>query len=162
MIPQLLLIAFATLVSEDLTCIAAGVLIAQGKLSFAEGTVACIAGIFAGDVLLFLAGRLVGGRALRWPPLARFLSPDMVKRGTNWLQRNGLVVVFLSRFTPGLRLPTYFAAGLLPTRFWTFVAYFLIASAIWTPILVGATVILGDELLRRIFANRSQTLAAFG
>ena len=161
MIPQMLLIAVATLVSEDLTCIATGVLIAQGKLGFAEGTLACIAGIFAGDILLFLAGRVVGGRALRWPPLTRFLPPEMVERGADWLRRRGLIVVFLSRFTPGLRLPTYFAAGLLQTRVSAFVTYFFAASVIWTPIVVGATVIFGEELLRRLFAHGSQTLAAF-
>jgi hypothetical protein len=71
------------------------------------------------------------------------------------------MVIFLSRFTPGLRLPTYFAAGLLPTRLSTFAAYFFAASAVWTPLVVGATAVFGDELLRRIFAHRAHTAAAF-
>jgi len=160
-IPELLLIALATLVSEDLTCIATGVLIAQGKLSFAEGTAACLGGIFGGDMLLFLAGRLVGRRALRWPPFARVLPPTQVERGASWLERRGLVVIFLSRFTPGLRLATYFAAGLLPTSLATFTIYFLLAAAVWTPILVGAASVFGGELLRGIFAQGSKTMAAF-
>jgi membrane protein DedA with SNARE-associated domain len=162
MLPQLLLIALATLASEDLTCIATGVLIAQGKLGFAEGTLACLLGIFIGDIGVFMAGRIVGMRALHRPLAARFLTAEMVEHGANWLQRRGLVVVILSRFTPGLRLPTYFAAGALPTRLSTFIAYFLVASAIWTPLLVGATAVFGAELLRAIFARGSQTLIAFG
>ncbi len=47
--PSLLLIALATLVSEDLTCIATGVLVAQGKLGFLSGTLACLLGIFFGS-----------------------------------------------------------------------------------------------------------------
>ena len=161
MIPQAVWIALATLVSEDLTCIATGVLVAQGKLSFAEGALACLAGIFGGDILLFLAGRLAGARALRWPGVRRFLTPEMVERGAAWLQQRGLAVILLSRFTPGLRLPTYFAAGLLPTQFSTFAIYFLVASVIWTPALVGATAVFGEELLRTLFSHRNQTIAAF-
>lgn len=160
-IPQLVLIALATLISEDLTCIATGVLVAQGKLSFAEGTAACIAGIFVGDALLFLTGRVIGRRALRWRLLARFLPPDRIERAAAWLQKRGLMVIFLSRFTPGLRLPTYFAAGLLPTKLSTFMTYFLVASAIWTPLVIGATGIFGEELLEGLFAHRRQSLAAF-
>src|SRR4051812_24772305 len=48
-----LLIA-ATLISEDLTCIAGGVLASQGKISLSAAIVACAVGIFIGDVLTFL------------------------------------------------------------------------------------------------------------
>jgi membrane protein DedA with SNARE-associated domain len=161
MLSMLAGLALATLLSEDLTCIAAGVLIAQGRLQFMEGTLACLAGIFAGDMMLFLAGRLVGARALEWPPLAKFLPKERVDRATVWLQKQGLIVVLLSRFTPGLRLPTYFAAGLLPTPAAAFAGHFLCAAAIWTPILVGATALLGEEALRKMFAHTSQTFIAF-
>ena len=161
MLPVLVSLALATLLSEDLTCIAAGVLIAQGRLPFVEGTFACVAGIFAGDMMLFVAGRLVGKRALEWPPLSRFLSKEGVDRATAWLQKRGLTVVLLSRFTPGLRLPTYFAAGLLPTPATAFAGHFLLAAAIWTPILIGATILMGEGFLRTVFAHASQSLAAF-
>lgn len=161
MIPQLLWIAAATFVSEDLTCIAAGVLVAQGKLSFPAGTAACLLGIVAGDMLLFLAGRLFGARALRWSPLARLVPTAMVDQGARWLQQRGMMVVLLSRFTPGLRLPTYFAAGVLPTKWLLFLTWFVIAAAIWTPLLVGAAAVFGDGLLSRIFSQGGHTLTAF-
>src|SRR4029453_18153641 len=50
-------IAVSTLISEDLTCIAAGLLIAQGQIGFGLGAFACFLGIFVGDILLFLTGR---------------------------------------------------------------------------------------------------------
>ncbi len=158
---QLLLIALSTLISEDLTCIAAGVLVAQRRLGFAQASMACLAGIFAGDVLLFLAGRFIGARALRWRLVTKFLSPQLVERGADWLQRRGLAVVILSRFTPGLRLPTYFAAGMLPTRFAAFASYFLIAAAVWTPLLVGATALFGEGFLSSLFAHHTEGLLAF-
>ena len=144
MIPfqQLLLIALGTLASEDLTLAATGVLVAQGKLSFASGVAACALGIFAGDMMLYLAGRGASWGLDRWPRLAslakRLVPQSSVQRGAAWLNQRGLVAVLLSRFTPGLRLPTYFAAGWLPTRAGPFAAYFLLAALIWTPLFVGA------------------------
>jgi hypothetical protein len=44
----LILIASATLVSEDLTCIAVGLLVAQSRLSFFAGSLAAFCGIFIG------------------------------------------------------------------------------------------------------------------
>jgi membrane protein DedA with SNARE-associated domain len=74
---QLILIALATFVSEDLTCIATGALIASGMLGFLPGVLACVAGIFFGDLLLYFAGRLLGRPIVRWKPLRRILSVTM-------------------------------------------------------------------------------------
>jgi membrane protein DedA with SNARE-associated domain len=62
-------LAVATLLTEDLTCIGAGLLVAQGALSFAPASAACFVGIFAGDMLLVLIGRTLGRQALRTAPL---------------------------------------------------------------------------------------------
>jgi len=160
-VTELLLIALATLVSEDLTCIAAGVLVAQGKLSFTAATAACLMGILAGDLLLFLAGRCIGRPALRWAPLARFIPREKVDLASAWLAQKGLIVVFASRFTPGLRLATYFAAGILRTRFGAFAAYFLLASLVWTPLLVGASALLGGPVLLQLLDRGAGATQAF-
>src|SRR5437879_4714123 len=100
MIPQFILLAAGTLASEDLTCIAAGVLIAQGKLGLTEGVLACLTGIVVGDMLLFLVGRLFGRRALKHPLISRLVSPDKVEKASLWLSERGLSAVLISRFTP--------------------------------------------------------------
>jgi membrane protein DedA with SNARE-associated domain len=139
---QLLLIALATFASEDLTCIGAGVLISQGKLAPVPGVLACLFGIFAGDMLLYIGGRLAGVRLLRRLPAER------VERASAWLNRRGAGVILASRFVPGMRLPTYLAAGFLRTRFWLFAGHFLLAAAIWTPLLVAASALLGAGVSR--------------
>src|ERR1051325_8708746 len=156
---QLFLIALATFASEDLTCIATGGLIAAGKIGFLPGTLACVAGIYLGDLLLYFAGRLIGRPILRWRPLRRLLPEDKLDPASAWLAQRGAGVVILSRFTPGLRLPTYVAAGLLKTRFWTFALYFLLAAVLWTPALVGAAVVLGKSLPHVAFAGPALLLA---
>jgi len=131
-----LLIVLATLVSEDLTCIAVGALVGQGRIGFVAGVSACVLGIYIGDLLLFLAGRWVGRRALHRAPLKWILSEQRVLRSSVWLERRGPLVIFLSRFMPGARLPTYFASGILHTSFLRFSLWFALAALLWTPILV--------------------------
>jgi membrane protein DedA with SNARE-associated domain len=159
---HLLLIGLATFVSEDLTCIATGALIASGKLGFLPGTLACVAGIFFGDLLLYFAGRLLGRPIVRWKPFRKILSEQKLDLASTWLTERGASVVILSRFTPGLRLPTYVAAGLLRTRFWTFSFYFLLAAVVWTPLLVGGSAVLGKNLPHLTYAGPALILAGAG
>ncbi len=130
------LIALSTLASEDLTCVATGVLVAQGKLPFAAGALACAFGIFAGDLLLVLAGR-----SARFPSLRRRAS------SLTFLDRHAGWKLALTRFTPGLRLPTYVSAGLRGIPIRRVVPPLLAGAAVWTPILVGMTAVAGAALV---------------
>ncbi len=149
-----LLIA-ATLISEDLTCIAAGVLVSQGKIGLAAAIIACAVGIFIGDSLTFLAGRVFGRRALKWKITRYFLTEEAVERSSHWLERQGLKTVFISRFVFGMRLPLYFGAGVLKTSFWRFALYFSLAVAVWTPIVVIATYKIGAEAVKMSLFNQN-------
>jgi membrane protein DedA with SNARE-associated domain len=154
----LLLIVVATLVSEDLTCIGVGALVAQGRVGFLFGALACFLGIFIGDVLLYLAGRGLGRPALARAPLKWLLSESAVERSAEWFARNGLSVIAVSRFVPGARLPTYFVAGALKTGFWQFTGYFALACLAWTPLLVGLSAWLGSEVVSQVFAGEAHLL----
>lgn len=130
---------FATFISEDAACLTAGALAGSGQISFALALTACFAGIFAGDCLLYWTGRIFGSRILKTGILARFVSENAVLKASVWLEKRGAAAVFFSRFITGLRLPTYLAAGFLRVSFLKFALYFLLASVIWTPVLVGST-----------------------
>lgn len=142
----LLLIMIATLISEDLTCITTGLMIARGTLGFLPGTLACFLGIFFGDLLVFVAGRTFGRAVLGRAPLSWFMSPEAVTVASQWVERKGAQLVFLTRFLPGTRLPSYFAAGMLRTSLARFTLYFFIACALWTPVLVGLCVLFGEAV----------------
>ncbi|HEX6624718.1 MAG TPA: VTT domain-containing protein [Pyrinomonadaceae bacterium] len=147
-----LLLAVSTFVSEDLTCVAAGVLAAQGRVSFAVAVGGCLLGIYVGDLLIFLAGRFLGRPAIRRAPLRWLVKPADVERSSAWFGRRGAAVVLLSRFLPGTRVATYFAAGVLDTGFRRFALYLFVAAAVWTPMLVGLSMILGAEVLESSLA----------
>ncbi|HUE95516.1 MAG TPA: DedA family protein, partial [Longimicrobiaceae bacterium] len=154
------LLALATFVSEDLTCLSAGLLAAKGSLGFLTASLACLIGIFVGDMLLFYAGRWFGMAALRRAPLRWFLDASRVEQGRAFFERRTGAMIFATRFVPGTRLPTYFAAGLTGTTPGRFARYFLLAAAVWTPLLVGASMLLGQTVLRAF--ERYEGMALWG
>lgn len=137
------LLALATLVSEDLACLAAGAFVAQGALGYAAATGACFVGILVGDLLLVAVGRWAGRQTLKRPPLRWFISADAVRRAETWFAIRGPGLIFASRFMPGTRLPTYVAAGVLRAPWRKFIVWFILACALWTPLLVGAGTLAG-------------------
>ncbi len=142
----MLLIALATLISEDLTCIGAGLMAARGIIGLPSAVTASFAGILIGDILLFLAGKYLGRPALRYPPLKWMIKDADVARSSRWFAAKGPAIIIGSRFLPGSRLPTYFSAGVLDTGFWRFTLYFSVAAALWTPLLVGLSALIGSRM----------------
>ena len=157
---ELILIALGTLASEDLACITAGVLVAQGKLGFVPAAAAALLGILGGDILLFLLGRWIGRPALQWRALPKSITEESVARASAWIAARGLRVVLIARFLPGLRLPVYFAAGVLRTDLRRFLLYFSVAALAWTPLLVGASAYFGEAALRRVISRAGGLEAA--
>lgn len=155
-----LLLALATLVSEDLACIAAGLLAARGTLSFPAAVAACLAGIFIGDLLLYLAGRTLGRAALARRPLSWLASPAAVERAAAWFSRRGAGALLIARFVPGSRLPTYVAAGVLRYPAGAFSLWLLGAAAVWTPLLVGLAAALGTAASELLATWNQVALAA--
>jgi pimeloyl-ACP methyl ester carboxylesterase/membrane protein DedA with SNARE-associated domain len=154
----LLLIAASTLVSEDLACIATGLLVSRGTIGYGPGVIACLVGIFVGDLWLFAMGRWLGRPALRHAPLRWFVKEADVERISRWFDRRGAWLILATRFVPGTRLPTYFTAGVLHARVATFLGAFLLAAALWTPLLVGASALFGDRVLTAFTAYQALAL----
>ncbi len=140
-------LALATLISEDLTCIAAGLLVSQNVLPFWPATLACLVGIVVGDILLLLLGRALRKITWKMSLLRFFVRPEAIVHGEHWIERKGPLVALISRFTPGTRLATYLAAGLLGVSLLRFSFYFLIAASLWTPILVALSASLGSVFM---------------
>ena len=146
----LLIIAAATLISEDLACIAAGLLAARSIISPLEAIVASGLGIYIGDILLYLTGYLIGLKALHHPPLKWFVSEHRVQQCRTLFERRGLGLIFMSRFLPGTRTATFLAAGLVRVDLLKLLVVFGLAVVIWTPILVLSAVLIGRQVITYI------------
>ncbi len=155
-------LAFLTLISEDLACISAGLLVAQGCLHFFAATFACFVGIYIGDLLLYALGKYVGQPLLlRKAPIKWFLKGEDITRSTQWLSQKGPIVIFISRFLPGTRFPTYVTCGLLHMNFWRFSGYFCLASSIWTPLLVSLSMVIGATASSYFYLYQQYALITF-
>ena len=139
-------LAAGTLLSEDLTSIGAGLLVRDGQLPAAAAAAACAAGVYVGDLGLWLAGRTFGPRVLALPWIAaRFDASGLERLGARLDARLGSVVL-ASRFLPGSRLPVFLAAGIFGRRPFAFAAWSLLAVLVWTPLLVLLTARFGPSL----------------
>jgi membrane protein DedA with SNARE-associated domain len=153
MVLTFLSLAFGTLVSEDLACVTAGLLIQRGQIDPSTGIIACIIGIFGGDVGLWGAGRVFGHAALAWPWIARKRQSFGDLRA--WLERHAAGAIVGSRFLPGTRLPLYVMAGFVRLPVAIFAAWAFIGALLWTPVLVLLTAKLGDAFITRLSAPTS-------
>ena len=139
-----LTLALATFISEDVTCVAAGTLIARGQLSPASGITACTIGIVAGDVGLWWLGRFATTITHVCPWTARWYRATAVRaRGSaEPLHRFAERAIVVSRFLPGTRLPLYVTAGAVGVGLCRFAAACALGAAIWTPAVILTTVAL--------------------
>ncbi len=133
----LMICGFGLPIPEDITLVAGGVI---AGLGYANVHVMCavgILGILAGDVLMFVLGRIYGERALRVRWIAYLLTPRRYALVQAKFARYGNRLMFIARFLPGLRSPIYLTAGM--TRRVSFIRFFLLdafAALISAPIWV--------------------------
>jgi membrane protein DedA with SNARE-associated domain len=147
MIALLIGLALSTLISEDLALIGAGLLAREGHVPLTPAIVACIVGVYVGDLGLWAIGRVCGSRSMRIPWLSRaFASTDVAALRSRIEMRFGPAIL-VSRFVPGSRLPMYVAMGVWGRRPLAFAIWSLVAVVVWTPLLVIATMQFGDAVV---------------
>lgn len=139
-------LAAATLVSEDATAVGAGLAVRDGHLDLLPALVACAGGIYVGDIGLWAAGRLGGRRALGWRRVRE--RAGAVQTLGSLLDRHPALAILGSRMLPGTRLPLYVAAGATGMRPGAFFLWTFIAVLLWTPLIVGLGVLLGEAVAR--------------
>jgi membrane protein DedA with SNARE-associated domain len=145
---QVAVIILATFASEDLTCIAVGVLIGSKQLDAVIGLSGCFLGIFVGDLGLWLIGYLVGLGLLRLPLVERLFPTARSKELRRWLDERGAMALIAARFLPGARLPLYFASGLFGLSLRRFAYWTFLAALLWTPALVILAALLGETIVQ--------------
>lgn len=153
-----LIIILSTFVTEDLTCIGTGLMIARGLIGFYPGVIACLVGIFVGDILVYLSGKYLAASSLHKAPLKWFISEKDIKKSYQWFKAKGPAIIIASRFIPGSRFPTYFSAGAIRASFKMFILYFGVASLLWTPALVGLSVLLGNQMIDYFYLYQEYAL----
>jgi membrane protein DedA with SNARE-associated domain len=139
---QWVVIVVGTFILEDVAVITAAILAAEGSLSIGVAVPALYCGIALGDMGLYLIGHLSDRLHRAFP----FISQHRLAKAQAYLHQRAIAAVVVSRFVPGMRLPTYFAAGFLHLPFLRFMTLVLLATAAWTALLFSASYVLGDAM----------------
>ncbi len=154
---QGLAIVAGTFILEDGATVASAMAVQDGHVAAPVALMALYVGIVLGDMGLYGLGRLAS--ALPW---ARRLIPAPRQfAGREWLNKHVFKVVFVARFLPGVRLPTYTTCGFLHASFARFVLAATGATLIWTSLLFGVSVRVGAVLMAHLGAWRWVGVGAF-
>ena len=129
---QAVLLGLATFVQEDVPTLTAALLAGAGRLPWFWAWLGCGLGIWIGDALLYLMGRGLGRKALLSSWARRWVSEESIEASESWFARRGSWMLVASRFMPGMRLPTYLAAGFLKLPFGRFLWVTGIVVVVWT------------------------------
>jgi membrane protein DedA with SNARE-associated domain len=154
---QGLLIVAGTFVLEDAATILAAMDVQVGQVTLMVALVALYLGIVLGDLGLYGMGRIARSTpwARRWAP------PERFAQGRDWLHGHVFSVVFVSRFLPGARLPTYTACGYFGASVSRFTAAAIIATLIWTTLLFSVSLRLGRLMADHLGTWRWVGMAGF-
>lgn len=154
-------IALATLISEDISTIAAGILAANGFLHFSWALVGSLSGVLLGDFGLYVIGYYGGMPALRKAPFRWWVKEENVRQAANMFGQHGATLIFTSRLIPGSRFPLYLGAGVLRYPFWKYSLNLLIACCASTLALLFLAWKVGEVLLDYLKVYERYALPVF-
>ena len=154
---QGVLILLGTFVLEDAATVLAAMDVQVGRVAIAVALGSLYAGIVIGDLGLYGLGRMVA----RVPWAYRLVSAERLRVGKAMLNTHVTKVVFISRFLPGARLPTYTACGYLGVNFLRFAMTAVVATLIWTSLLFSVSLRVGALLMEHLGAWRWVGVAGF-
>jgi membrane protein DedA with SNARE-associated domain len=132
----LLICGFGVPIPEDITLLVSGLLASSGKISLPGAVLAGLAGVLAGDSILFHLGRNFGKKVFQLPGLRNIFTPPRIETIEARVRRNGPFICFIARFVPGLRSGLFAMSGALGVRPLTFILLdgfaALISVPLWT------------------------------
>jgi len=154
---QAAVIIGGTFILEDAATLLAAMQVASGAVSLEVALGALYAGIVLGDIGLYGLGWLSGkhGWARRMVPAQR---RDL---GQEWVRQRVFPIVVVSRFVPGLRLPTYTTLGFLHAPLLQFAVAAIAATLVWTSGLFFVSLRLGVLMMHYLGIWRWAGLAVF-
>jgi membrane protein DedA with SNARE-associated domain len=162
-----LVVFFGTLIDATgtpfpgrLLLITAGGLAATGSASLAPLVALATAGAVLGDHIWFIAGRLAGGRLIRfYCRYVLFGVPGCADRARRYLDRYGSAAVLVGRFMAGVRILVVPLAVERGMPYWRYAAFDVLGASLWCALWLVVGFALGDRWMA-VWGNGTQPLLA--
>ncbi|MCW1968691.1 MAG: alpha/beta fold hydrolase, partial [Anaerolineae bacterium] len=150
-----ILLGVTALLSDELACVAAGLMVLQQRIDFLPAMLACLVGMFIGNLVVHRLGRSLPHDAAQRLPWRWLIGPQALARSHAAFQQRPFRATLISRLAPAWHSPIALATGAYGVRTIKFAAYFLITALIWVPLLVGASALIGGNLATRWFEHNT-------
>ena len=133
------LLATAAVCSEGVAVVAAGALVARGRVGPVLAVGACIIGTCIAQSLLLLGARFCGRRILQPLPMRWLFPPDAVDRNLALLAERGHTTRQFMSLALGTRRTTVVGAGLLKVGLSKVSVLLPLANALWAAVAIAAS-----------------------
>ena len=107
-----------------------------------------LAGVLAGDIVLYWAGHHFGERILDWRLVRLVLSPAREERLLAAYRRHGVKIVFTARHVMGLRAAAFLTAGIAHIPFAQFLGVDACGAMLGVPTGFALAYLFTDQLQR--------------
>ncbi|MCM0606660.1 MAG: VTT domain-containing protein [Xanthomonadaceae bacterium] len=122
---------------EESIILALGAFWGKGKVEFWQAFLAIQLGLLPANLGLVFIGRTFGTRCLQVPPFKWLNGSGAVERALVKVKKNSRLTIALTRFTPFVRAPVYFAVGLSGFKLSSFLKIDALASLLQISILLA-------------------------
>jgi len=133
-------------VPEEVPIVAAGILSRAEVFRWWLALPVILAGVLAGDAVLYWAGRHWGELLLDWRVVRRVLSRAREERLKAAYREHGAKIVFTARHVMGLRAAAFLTAGIARVPFWKFLVVDAAAAALGIPVSFGLAYVFADQV----------------
>ncbi len=157
-VAALLASGFGLPLPEDLPLLIGGYLCAAGTAKLEIMLPLVLAAVLGADCMVYLLGRRYGPAIQRMPWLQRMVGAKRLLRARSAFCAHSGKTLLCARFLPGVRTPTYFAAGAFHVPFWKMLVYDGLAAVVSVPLLVLAGYFLADHFDRAVAWARNGQL----
>lgn len=147
-------------ISEDLILVTGGIVSSQARANVWLMIGVAYAGVLGGDLLLYRVGRALGPRVFSRPVFQKVLTPKRVERVQAAFASRGGMTIFIARFVPGLRAPTFLMAGVGGVSIKTFILADGLAALISAPLVTLLGYHFGQTVLDDLEAASKWILVA--
>jgi len=145
-------------IPEELPIVIAAMMSRWDVMHWWGALLSCLAGVLAGDMLLYGVGRHFGRRILEWPAARRILTPEREARVMEAYHRHGLKFVIMARLVMGLRAAAFLTAGVVRVPFPRFFLVDVAAVLVSVPLAFGLAYLVADSVAMALGRVREMQL----